>query len=82
MGFQIVELEMNGEAGHARSHSAAPSHRDAKANLSLAPPGRKIGRRFATVPQQQPVKPSNPTSTKRVAEWKRDTLKRPRPLSR
>jgi hypothetical protein len=43
-----------------RSHSAAPSHRDTKANLNFAPRFWKIGRRFATVPQQQLVKPSKP----------------------
>jgi hypothetical protein len=40
-------------------------------------PGWKIGRRFATVPQQQPVRTSNATNTKIVALWKGDTLKGP-----
>jgi hypothetical protein len=37
-----------------------------------------MGRCFATVPQLEPVKPSNPTSTKITAARKGDTLKKAR----
>jgi hypothetical protein len=49
-GLRLLDL-----GSQARAHSAAPSRRDAKANLNLA---------------------SNATSTKMMAVWKRDTLKK------